>query len=1153
MLTAVTGWLPTVATSVVAVAVAVLCSGSVAPTMATSRQRSVAVAATAPVGLSTGIVASGAVSSWPTDPNTTWSWGNHRLVVTVPVNAPYSVIRATVPWRRRAHPDPTTTDIIVTTSEDQMAVVEACSTLAQNASTLDIVFAATEGPGDYFVYTMPFNWVDHLYSARVAYTMNTHCRAQPGWWLPPSESPQVLEQGARPPSPTPGVTVQEQSKLNFDEFTDSDKPATPNEVASLLGRSGTGEGPLFAVVPEDRSRPVRSLNTVPAAWVARSDAQLTSFSGVAQLGEVYPLQLGIVAGGDAIASASVTVSGLTPAGVNVTIVNTDSADAFGGVRGWPTTAPQGGVLPMWVTVQVPDAMPSGVSSISASMNVRVEGATTGKTETHSVALDLRVIGPAVDFGGDNDAWRGSRVRWLGSTLHQVGTVTQPFVPIQHTINSASGALGITVLGKHVTVGTSGLLSSVMIGGSIGSRQRPLVETSTTGVAPNATEMLAAPMQLTVTSSAGKVFSATVVQPTTVSQSADDSVSWTSKLSVSVSASANATATLTGVIDFTGFVDLSVSVSLAPPVSAATATPYASSVPVSNISVTVPVVAAASPMLMGLGLHGDLAPEAEVHFAWANASNMQHDEAVWMGGVEHGIRVRPRGNGDLWLASVPSDSRSPLAADAIGWNGGSNGAVGAKSGGVAVLYNGAKAARTIMMFTGPTSVPVVNGSVEPLALPFSVMPTPARPLNLTQHWTLRYAQSSGPSSGVTLQQMATAGVSIVNLHQGNDNNPWINYPYTPPVVKAIANETQAAHKLGMRFKIYNTMRELSNRAQEIWIMRALGDTYVAAAGGGAPWLQEHLSQDYGVAWSTPLPDGLLDAAIQVHGVSRWNNYYVEGLQYLLRATNMDGLYLDECAYGRTTMKRVRRALDAPSVLHSRGPALIDLHSDQGGFCQSPANGYMPLMSYIDSLWFGEGFDYDSATPHYWLLEMSGLPLGQTADMLRYHGMNLYPYRGLLFGSWMRYGCFMPEGDPSGIWHLLDTFDVAAAQMIGWWAGMEPGDAAKPAVSTNSSSVFATAYVQQGKRTLVVLASFTNLESVQREAGTAVTGRSGVSAGSAQPVALHIDWAALGLVAADCELVAPPVAPFQPTGATWAPTATLSVDQGWIFFVQPKALA
>ena len=46
------------------------------------------------------------------------------------------------------------------------------------------------------------------------------------------------------------------------------------------------------------------------------------------------------------------------------------------------------------------------------------------------------------------------------------------------------------------------------------------------------------------------------------------------------------------------------------------------------------------------------------------------------------------------------------------------------------------------------------------------------------------------------------------------------------------------------------------------------------GGGADWLQEHVRDNFLPAWSTPLPDGQLDAAIRVKALTRWNNFYVQ---------------------------------------------------------------------------------------------------------------------------------------------------------------------------------------------------------------------------------------------------------------------------------------
>ena len=129
---------------------------------------------------------------------------------------------------------------------------------------------------------------------------------------------------------------------------------------------------------------------------------------------------------------------------------------------------------------------------------------------------------------------------------------------------------------------------------------------------------------------------------------------------------------------------------------------------------------------------------------------------------------------------------------------------------------------------------------------------------------------------------------------------------------------SAHKAGLKVKIYNTIRELSNHAYETFALRSLGhEIYSPGKGGGFSWLQEHLGDDYIAAWFVP---ELKDAAIVNSGMSRWHNYYVEGMNWLTQNVGIDGIYLDDVAFDRVTMKRIKRALTKDGH-----PGIIDLHS------------------------------------------------------------------------------------------------------------------------------------------------------------------------------------------------------------------------------------
>eukprot|EP01060_Flectonema_neradi_P039927 TRINITY_DN8959_c0_g1_i1.p2 TRINITY_DN8959_c0_g1~~TRINITY_DN8959_c0_g1_i1.p2 ORF type:complete len:421 (+),score=46.56 TRINITY_DN8959_c0_g1_i1:1874-3136(+) len=419
-----------------------------------------------------------------------------------------------------------------------------------------------------------------------------------------------------------------------------------------------------------------------------------------------------------------------------------------------------------------------------------------------------------------------------------------------------------------------------------------------------------------------------------------------------------------------------------------------------------------------------------------------------------------------------------------------------------------------------------------------MLTPTRPLNLTKHFQNRYAQLNGPGN---YSDIAKSGATVVNIHQGNQINPWINYPY---LTNSLMNETASeVHSHGMKFKVYNTMRELSNHATEIFAMRSFNETFVYSGDkpvkSGSSWLQEHLGNEYEVAWASPLHtpnpiDGYLpnpieqDAAVKVKALSRWNNYYVRGLYQITRDYSCDGIYLDEIAYDRVTMMRAKKAL---------GPnSLIDHHSDCGAFTPSPAMNYMELYPFIDSLWYGEGFKYDEATPDYWLAEISGIPYGLNSDMLRYSGMTPFPYRGMLHASANRWQCGFGEPvgscpfDPRDVWGLWSSFDISSSIMFGWWLSHEDPLFKLP-ITTSSPNLKITSYIRKGTKALIVIASFTN---------TTVN------------ATLTIDWDAVGLSESGSELISPSLRPMQPTAGSYAPTSAIPIkgSSGLILILQKK---
>jgi hypothetical protein len=245
---------------------------------------------------------------------------------------------------------------------------------------------------------------------------------------------------------------------------------------------------------------------------------------------------------------------------------------------------------------------------------------------------------------------------------------------------------------------------------------------------------------------------------------------------------------------------------------------------------------------------------------------------------------------------------------------------------------------------------------------------------------------------------------------------------------------------------------------MFALRSLGDEILNdGEGGGHSWLQEHLEDDYHSAWHAFRVD---DAAILNKGTSRWTNYYIAGLAWLARNQHIDGLYLDDIAFSRETVKRL------VTVLHEhRDEVIIDLHSanqfnERDGFINS-AMLYMEHFPYISRLWFGEYFDYDQG-PDYWMTEVAGLPFGLMGEMLQDGG---HPYRGMLYGMTARkYG----EVDPRPVWAMMNDFGIAESDMLGYWLDDAP-------VQTDHPQVLATTYARPNA-VLIALASWSETDEV-----------------------------------------------------------------------------
>ncbi len=504
---------------------------------------------------------------------------------------------------------------------------------------------------------------------------------------------------------------------------------------------------------------------------------------------------------------------------------------------------------------------------------------------------------------------------------------------------------------------------------------------------------------------------------------------------------------------------------------------------------IPIRRALATYMMGMGCKGGYRPD-KWKWKW-NPRN--HQDSLWVGDVSGGLQCKLKGPDYRWPLVNVHYHRRPLLMPEAWHNGGKGGCVVEPDGEDCVV---------VRAYGGPRKLE----AGKELRFDFALLVTPVKPLDFQAHWRHRYYHSGMP----TPEKVVETGARIVNIHHGNALNPFINYPFL--TTDKLADYVRSSHEHGLKVKLYYTIRELTNHVAELWALRSLGhEVYADGPGGGYAWLHEHLVKGYSPAWHQPFSDGTWCASISQMGLSRWHNYYIEGLAWLAKNTEIDGLYLDEIGYDREIMKRVRRVLD-----RHRPGSLLDLHSwnhfnGRAGFANC-LNMYLEHLPFLDSLWIGEGRNYNEG-PDHWMVEVSGIPFGLFSEMLQGGGN---PWRGMLYGMTNR----LPwSGNPRPIWKLWDDFGIEEAEMFGYWSPECP-------VRTGRKDVLATVYRRKGK-SLVCLASWS---------------------GGGVDCKLKIDWAALGLDPTKAKLYAPEIDGIQ-SEDLFEPTDAIPVQPrgGWMFII------
>lgn len=816
----------------------------------------------------------------------------------------------------------------------------------------------------------------------------------------------------------------------------------------------------FWLFGEDRQLAVRK-GIIPAHWLEPGAKHYQQFTGTARPGEFYVFQTCVVPGEEdgnymdckveinSLPDAhGMVISGAAPLtsqewAVLVFALNEESAGSA--------------VLPVWVGVQIPESAKPGSYAGKVRFRPLSLPSSAGASEAFAETLSftLNIGGPTVISSGVDEAWRLARLKWLNSNIGMDDkAVTRPFTAVKLDEKART----IDILGRRVTLGSNGIPSQIT----------SFFSPSNTKILATGRDAFASPPRFECLA-AGKMLD---WQPDAMEfgQATSTGVSWSA-----TNRSGDLDLLVRGRLEFDGFLSLSMDlidnrgwIPENPPIS------------VDEVRFTVPWRSDVAKYGMGLGLTGRPLP-AKHEWKWDVS---KHQDAIWLGDVNVGAMMRFKDRFfERPLINAYYDFRPLKLPDSWG------------TGGIRIERTNERTDLTAR--SGRLEIKRPGKGLGGLSFATDWYLTPFKPLDVKQHFTDRYYHIGQHAGLEDTAKLRADGANIIEIHHNRLCNPYINYPFNDDSLPKLKEFVNKAHGDGMRVNLYYTTRELTQNLPEFFALKSMGGEIilprkegvawpVTNPNGPHPWLKEHVGEDIVPAWRENLkfPDypNKLDLAVITTPDSRWNNFYLEGLNYLIKNAGIDGLYIDDTALDRVSMQRARRILDADGNLGRR----VSMHSwnHHNGLAKwsNSSIAFMELYPYYDGLWHGEGFNADSP-PEFMLVEMSGIPFGLMSEMLDHPN----PWHGMVFGMRVRWPW---SGDPRPIWKLEDRFGIADSEFIGWW------DPACP-VKTGHPQVKASVFRKSGSA-FVAVASWAK-EPVN--------------------VKLEIDWKALGIEPGKGKLLRP----------------------------------
>lgn len=710
--------------------------------------------------------------------------------------------------------------------------------------------------------------------------------------------------------------------------------------------------------------------------------------------EIFVFQLALLSDFDD------TINEITTHGnADIVCINTDMSDKYGHCKKQKVMLKKNIIQPLFFTVQT-DKL--GKRQEKCSITIQTE------SECRSFDLILNIISSPVANNGYNDLWRLSRINWLNSKLCIDDQIVKPYIT-PSIIDERLSALG-----KEIE------LNSCALPKQIYSKFNEAIEIENSiqkELFSKDSEFLIDGKPLENGKCTKRLFNNRIEIH---SQCENERYS----------------AEVAAVLRYEGLMEYSVSITPKTDFKA------------NDVSLNFYISPECSSLMHGLGHRASKA--TDLAFKW---DNQKQQDSIFIGCVNCGMRVKFKAENYIRPLINIFYKNLPLNVPSTTWD-------NSKKGKIEVKAENDHCTR-LSASTGEFSFK----ENETRHFNFEIHITPLKPIDYKKAFSIRYCHNNKLKNEI--KEIDTAkknGLTHVIFHQGNMIMPFINYPFYE--VNRLKNAAHYAKERGIGIKLYYTEREHSNHMAETFVYKALGDEIILRKKGIShswqkekpQWLIDNFGEDIIPGWFVKYKHGKYkndhDISFIVKPDTRLDNYYIEGLNWLVDNIGIKGIYIDDTSLDRTTLERAKKVL-------AKTDGLIDMHmwnhEEVRAGDVSCMNLYTEILPFLDSVWLGEGFFYKKYSPEYMMAEVSGIPYGLTGQMLE-GGGDLY--LGMLYAMNNRFGWHYKNAVE--MYHIWDEFEIHKSKMLGYWHSQNP-------VKTDNNSVLSTVYLKNSEA-LVCLYNF-----------------------------------------------------------------------------------